>query len=157
MGMRWSTVVTAHTARAALLCLLVLAWACTPGCGEVPSPTRPSIVPPLVPPQPPSNAPRMISIGEEVNDTLTFHGDKRVFELTASSDGTLVARVTWDRRRGLLELMLGDKRFGPSAPEASVGTLVVVAAQRYRMSIADGAPWDYDDLFVPFVLTTSIQ
>jgi hypothetical protein len=86
-----------------------------------------------------------------------FHGDKRVFELTASSDGTLVARVTWDRSRGLLELMLGDKRFAPSAPEASVGTLVVVAGQRYRMSIADGAPWDYDDLFVPFVLTTSIH
>jgi len=101
----------------------------------------------------------VISVGEEVKGTLSFHGDERLFELTARSDGTLVARVSWEPSRGRLELMLADRWFGPSQPEGSpiVGTLPVVAGQTYRVRIADGAPWDYDDLLVPFVLTTSIR
>jgi len=143
---------------AALLGLLVLASACTEGGGGFPTPTRPSTVPSPAPPQPPSQVPRVISVGEEVKDTLTFHGDQRAFELTAPSTGTLIARVSWERNRGLLELMLADRRFGPSTPEgAIVGTLLVVAGQTYRVRIADGAPWDYDDLFLPFALTTSVE
>jgi len=100
----------------------------------------------------------VISVGEEVKDTLTFHGDQRVFELTAPSEGTLVARVRWERSQGVLDLMLGDRWFGDSSPEGSiVGMLLVVAGQRYRVQVADAVPWDYDDLFVRFVLTTSLE
>jgi hypothetical protein len=100
----------------------------------------------------------VITVGEELKDTLMFHGDRRVFELTAESDGTLVARVSWERSRGSLELMLGDRRFGPSTPEGFiVGMLPVVVGQRYTVRVADGAPWDYDDLFLPFAQTTSVE
>jgi hypothetical protein len=145
---------------AALLCLLLLASACGEGGGGLQTLAGPSAVPsPALPaPSPPPPAHRAINVGEEVKDTLTFHGDQRVFELTAASDGTLVARVSWERSRGVLELMLADRRFGPSTPEGSIiGTLLVVAGQRYRVRVADGAPWDYDDLFLPFALTTSVE
>jgi hypothetical protein len=59
----------------------------------------------------PQGTPREISVGEEINDTLTFHGDGRLFELTAPSDGTLVVRLSWDPARGRLELALADTRF----------------------------------------------
>ena len=148
-----------RTLCASLVCLMVLAWACAAGDGGLPTPTRPSTVPSPVPAPPQSQRPLVISVGEEVKGTLSFHGDERLFELTARSDGTLVARVSWEPSRGRLELMLADRWFGPSQPEGSpiVGTLPVVAGQTYRVRIADGAPWDYDDLLVPFVLTTSIR
>jgi hypothetical protein len=99
----------------------------------------------------------VIHVGEEVKDTLTFNGDQRVFELTAPSDGTLVVHVSWERSQGVLELGLADRWF-PAGPEGSiVGRLPVVASQQYRVSVADGAPWDYGGLFLPFVLTTSIE
>jgi hypothetical protein len=142
--------------RAALLCLLILASACAEDGEALRTLAGPSAVPSPAPPLPPTRW--AISVGEEVTDTLTFHGDQRVFELTAESDGTLVARVSWERSRGLLELMLADRRFGPSTPEGSiVGTVLVVAGQQYLVRVEDGAPWDYDDLFLPFALTVSIE
>lgn len=139
---------------AALLCLLVLASACAEGSDN--PPTAP-------PPAPqsrtaPSPAPvRQISIGEEVEDTLTFHGDQRVYELTAPLDGTLVVRVSWERSQGVLELMLADRWLYSSTAEGIIGRLVVVAGQQYRVLVADGARWDYDHLFLPFALTTRIE
>jgi len=32
-----------------------------------------------------------------------------------------------------------------------------VAGQQYRVEVGDAAPWDYDDLLLGFVLTTSIE
>ena len=142
--------------RLAVLCLLMFASACAEGSGDLPTLTGPSAVQSPEPsPPPPAHG---INVGEEITDTLTFHGDQRVFELTAASNGTLVARVSWERSRGVLELMLADRRFGPSTPEGSiVGTLLVVPGQRYGVRVADGAPWDYDELFLPFALTTSVE
>ena len=37
------------------------------------------------------------------------------------------------------------------------GRLTVVAGRKYRVPVADPAPWDYDILFLPCVLTTDIQ
>jgi hypothetical protein len=35
--------------------------------------------------------------------------------------------------------------------------LPVVAGQRYGVRVADGAPWDYDELFLAFALTASVE
>ena len=78
------------------------------------------------------------------------HGERRVFELTALSDGTLAAHLSWERGRGVLELWLEDRWFGPSTSgESIVGMLPVMTGQRYRVWVADAAPWDYDDLLLP--------
>ena len=97
---------------AALLCVLGLASACADGGGGLPIPARPSTVPSPAPPAPPPpGVNRLISVGEEVKDTLTFHGDQRVYELTAPSNGTLVARVGWEPSRDPLYLSLADRIF----------------------------------------------
>jgi hypothetical protein len=38
-----------------------------------------------------------------------------------------------------------------------LGRLAVIAGETYRLTLADGAPWDYDNLTVPYVLTTHIE
>ena len=145
----------------AVLCLLVLASACSGGNtlpaapSPVPSPANP---PPLPPPQS-LTAQRVISVGEKVTDTLTFHGAEKFFELTAPSDGTLVVRLGWDPGRGRLELDLAERLFAnfPDNRSPIVGELPVVVGGKYRLRVADGAPWDYDDMFVAFEMTTSMK
>jgi hypothetical protein len=82
-----------------------------------------------------------------------------LFDLTAPADGTLVVRLGWDSRQGRLELGLADRWLIPLPPDWSsiVGQLPVAAARTYRLRVADGAPWDYDDRVLPFVLATSIE
>jgi hypothetical protein len=151
----------------ALLCLLILASACGgvdtlpagPSTVRSPATTVPSSDPTPVPsPAPPT--PQVISVGKEVKDSLTLHGTAdRLFELTAPSNGTLVVRVDWDPKQGRLQLDLADRQFANSPDNRSpiVGKLSVVASGKYRVRVSDGAPWDYDNLFLPFVLTTSIE
>jgi hypothetical protein len=146
-----------------LLCVLILASACggsstlPSGPSPVPTPTQPPPLPPTPPLSPPEG--RVISIGEEVNDTLTFNGAEKVFELTAPSDGTLVIRLSWEPSQGRLELELADTRFAhfPENWSPIVGNLPVLVGGTYRVTVTDGAPWDYGGLFLPFVLTTSIE
>ena len=38
-----------------------------------------------------------------------------------------------------------------------VAKLPVIAGGKYSVTVADAAPWDYDDLLLPFVLTTSME
>jgi hypothetical protein len=103
---------------------------------------------------------RQISVGEEVTDTLTAHGAEKLYQLTAPSDGTLILRLSWEPHRGLLDLKVGNAVFQASQPDwlpPIVAKLSVTAGQTYPVWIMDGAPWDYDPLNLPFVLTTSIQ
>ncbi len=112
------------------------------------------------PSPPPVQGGRQISIGEEVTDTLTAHGAEMLYQLMAPRDGTLILRLSWERRRGLLELRLADTRFTASPPDWSppiVAELSVAAGRTYSVRIMDGAPWDYDDLYLPFILTTFIE
>ena len=140
-----------------LLCLSVLGSACGSDRGGPPavaltSPTSESR--PSASPEPH----QVITVGEKVETALTFHGESKHFELVAPLSGTLIARVSYERSRGVLQLDLGDQISVASPPDGSiVGKLPVAVAQRYRVRVADGAPWDYDDLFLPFVLTTSIE
>jgi hypothetical protein len=141
---------------------MMVAAACGLDDGGLRMPTAPTAAPSPAPtptPRPPSQAMREIRVGEEVTGVLTVHGAENLFELTAPADGALIARLTWDSSRGRLTLMLADTRFGPVPLDASliVGTLPVVAGLRYRVRVADGAPWDYDDLFLPFTLTTFLE
>jgi len=143
--------------RVPLLCLLLLASACG-GCDTLPA--RPSPLPAAHPStQPPTSLPRVIGVGEEVKDALVSHGSDRLFEVTVPCDGTLAARLTWDPKEGHLELKLADTRFTPTPPDLSpiVGKLPVAAGRSYRIRVTDGAPWDYNDLLLPFVLTTSLE
>jgi hypothetical protein len=145
---------------AALLGLLVLAFAC--GGGDT-LPTAPSTVlspgDPAPPPSTPTGPGRVISVGEQVNGTLTAHGASMLFDLTAPSDSTLVVRLNWDPRQGSLVLQLEDQVLSAVPPDRSsiVGRLPVTAGRNYRLRVADFAAWDYDDLFLPFVLTTTLE
>jgi hypothetical protein len=147
---------------AALLCLSVLASACESGGRELGTPSGPSVGPSPGPPSspPPFQGGRQISVGEEVTGTLTAHGTEMLYELTAPSDGTLILRLSWETHRGLLELRLAGTTFAASPPDWSppiVARLSVAAGRTYPVRIMDGAPWDYDDLSLPFVVTTFIE
>lgn len=141
-------------------CLLMLAC----GGGDT-LPTAPSIAARPSQPTPPQPTPplrsesRTIEVGEPVSGTLTAHGTEVLFAMMAPSDGVLVARLTWEPKAGRLALKLADAYFQHDTDDLSplVGTLPVVAGQTYRLTVLDSAPWDYDDLLLPFVLTTSIQ
>ena len=142
-------------------CLLLLTSACGNGDRELRAPLVPSVAPPPAPPSPPlPQTGRQISVGEEVTDTLTAHGAQMLYQLTAPRDGTLILRLSWERHRGLLELRLADTRFSASPPDWSppiVAQLSVAAGRTYSVRIMDGAPWDYDVLYLPFVVTTFIE
>ena len=142
---------------AILLFLLVFASACRPN--GVRLPTTPSIPSATVPSATVPSVPLAISVGKEVTGTLEAHGDEIVYELTAASDGTLVARLDWAPTQGRLQLDLADKLFAnfPDNRSPLVGKLPVAAGLKYRIRVSDGAPWDYDELNLPFELTTSIE
>jgi hypothetical protein len=109
---------------------------------------------PTLPPAPQQDG-RVISIGERVEETLRFNGDGKVFQITPSSEGTLIVRVSWDTTNGRLELWYGDRGFVGDG--LIVAKLPVMAGKTYRVSVDDGAPWDYGGLSLPFVLTTSLE
>jgi hypothetical protein len=79
-----------------------------------------------------------------------------VYELTAPRDGTLLVRLAWEPHQGLLELNVANIPFTAASPPL-IARIRVAAAQKYFVRVLDGAPWDYDDLRLPFVLTTSIE
>jgi hypothetical protein len=140
------------------LCLVIPLFACG---GRDAQPTSPSLV--VSHDGSPSGtsaaSARAITAGEPVEATLIGHGTAMAFDFTAPADGTLVVRVDWDPKRGRLELQLMDKIFANNPDNVSpvIGTLPIVAGQTYRVQVADGAPWDYDELSVPYVLKASLQ
>ena len=135
----------------AVLCLSVLAFACGGG-HTLPTAPSDSALTALTP----TNAPRVITVGEEVRSTLTGHGTGMLFELTAPADGALVVRVDWNPTQGRLQLELADRLFANNLSPV-LGSLPVLVGGKYRVRISDGAPWDYDDLVLPFVMTTSME
>ena len=137
---------------AILLCLLVSASACRSNGARLP--TTPSVLSATVP-----SVPSAITVGKEVTGTLEAHGAAIIYELTAASDGTLVARLDWAPTQGRLQLGLADKLFAnfPDNRSPLSAKLPVAAGLKYRIRVSDGAPWDYDVLTLPFELTTSIE
>ncbi len=87
---------------------------------------------------------------------LEVHGVSYLYELTAPASGTLTVRLSWDANRGSLELWLADALCAPKS-SPTVAQLLVAAGQKYRIKVADAAAWDYDELKLPFKLTTSIE
>ena len=98
-----------------------------------------------------------ISVGQEVTGALLVHDGSDVFELTAPSAGTLVVRITWNAARGLIELRLASAEFDAEAGNPIIARLKVEAGQKYRLTVADGAPWDYGELNLPYSLKTAIE
>ena len=139
---------------AALLCLSALMSACGSKPGEPGAPTNPSTVPS---PQTPASSPTLISVGEEVTGVVEAHGVSYVYEVIAPSNGMLTARVSWEPAQdGSLELSVADSVFAPHSSPV-VGSLAVSAGQKYRVKVADAAPWDYGALNLRFRLSTSIE
>lgn len=143
---------------AILLCLLVLASACQSSTMRLPTnPSAPSS--PTTPSSFTATVPSSITVGKEVAGTLNAHGAQHVYELTAMSSGTLVARLVWAPTDGRLQLDLAGEIFAnfPDNRSPLVGEVPVMAGLKYQVRVSDGAPWDYDVLNLPFVLTTSIE
>jgi hypothetical protein len=142
-------------------CFLVIASACGSDNRGPTTISGPSLLPtqtPLPPAPPPSGVP--ISVGEAVRDTLTGHGTERRYQLTAPTDGTLILRLSWEAGQGLLELRVGDQQFMASTPgwlPPIAARVSVAGGQTYAVRVMDGAPWDYDVLYLPFVLMTSME
>ena len=141
---------------ATLFFLLLVTTACgNDGTRAVPSSIPPPAVPPEPEPPPASPTVPHIDVGEIVEDALTIHGSARLFALTAPSDGALVVQLSWNANQGSLELWVDDEQF--VGPSPIVRTLHVAAGSTHRIKIVDGAPWDYDDLYVRYVLATSLE
>ena len=122
--------------------------------------TVPPLPPPVpAPPPPPPPGLRAIVIGEELSDTLMGHGDQKFYQVTAPFDGTLVLRVGWDHHQGILSVKVENTWFQPSPGDGSalVAEMAVDAGRSYMVRIADAAPWDYDDLRLPFVVTARMK
>jgi hypothetical protein len=135
--------------------LLIVLAACTsqgdPGFVSA----RPSPISTVVPVGPGN----VITVGSPFSGTFT--GVAPTYTLTAPSNGTLVARLTWDPSLNGAKLMLtiGDHSFMSSAPDWSplVARVAVSAGQTYAVKIEEGhAPWDYH-FSDPFVLTATIE
>jgi hypothetical protein len=133
-----------------------------PGCDHDGQSIRPPAAPTTItappPPPPPAELRRgkPIGFGERVGGTLTHHGDEELFEVTAPADGLLVVSVTFDATAGRIELGLNEKAFASDGGRVD-GRLQVVAGLRYVISVSDGAPWDYDDLRLPFVVAATFE
>jgi hypothetical protein len=99
-----------------------------------------------------------INIGEEVRSGLVKHDTYATFELTAPADGKVIVRLNWNPEDGRLEAILPDQHIVPSQNDGSiVATFAVTVGRMNRIIVADGEPWDYGTLNLPFVLTTSIE
>jgi hypothetical protein len=55
--------------------------------------------------------PTVISVGDVVAGAFQVHGTAKAYDVTASSSGTLVVRVTWTPAQGRVELDLADRVF----------------------------------------------
>ena len=139
--------------------LLVLVSGCNSSVRDLPTAPPPPPVVSSPPPSPPID-PRPvvpISVGQEVTGALLVHGGSEVFELTAPSAGTLVVQITWNAARGVIELRLANAQFDAKPGNPIIARLKVEAGQKYRLTVVDGAPWDYDDLNLPYSLKTAIE
>lgn len=123
------------------------------------SPEVPSVPNPTPPPEPVPIV-RRIQIGDIVADTLVGHGNKLLYEVVAPATGTLTLHLEWKWRDGLLSMKVGEEHFTAFPPDWAppiAGRLPVDAGQSYRVTVLDAAPWDYDDLRLPFLLTATLQ
>jgi hypothetical protein len=125
-----------------------------------PSPTQvPSPPPPPPPPAPPpgSQNAQVIAIGERVHETLIGHGSNRLYDITATADGTLQMHITFERKQGLIEVWVDDKPVISDDDGELIAEVAVRAGRTYRFWVGDGAGWDYGDWALTFELTTSLR
>lgn len=122
-------------------------------------PTGPAMPPVPAPPTPAQG----IGVPAEIRGTYTQY-NTLTYEVTAPSNGTLVARLAWDPRLtgARLGLGIGDTAFHNSfyLPSSSpvVGRVEVQAGRTYRVSVQEVfAVWDYGGASDPFVLTIFLE
>ena len=141
-----------------LVCVLCLATLVS-GCdGLLLVPTQPTAQSSLPTPVPSPTTPQVfeaIAAGQKFDGRLTRNGDSKAFLFVAPTDGVLIARVSWDRKSGSLELWSGDRAFVGDG--VIVARIAVVAGQRCVFSVDDGAPWDYGGLDLPYALNVEFD
>ena len=130
-------------------------------CGDTQTPVPPSTTiassSPGTPPSPrtpPVPIAHSIIVGQNVHGTWTEHGALDDYELTAPSDGKLIVHLTWSPHYDGVDLKLADHWLVQDQPV--VATLAVKSGQRYRFTVADRYAWDYDQIFVEYVVTTAM-
>ena len=136
-----------------VVALAVISSGCT-GNPAAPQPPSPPLVPGVVGFNP-GRSP--ILVGQPVTGTLMSNGAQHHFELTATSSGTLTVTVSWDRDNGVIQLNVGSGQFGPELGNPLTGRIAVVAGEKYLVTVADAAPWDYHGLRLPYAFTSSIH
>jgi hypothetical protein len=119
------------------------------------SPTTPTTTTTTTTATPTANA-TTISVGQEVSGTLKDHGAKDDYDLTASSSGTLVVQLNWSMAQGRLEFNFAG-RFVSQDNSPIVARLPVEAGQKYRLTVGDAIPWDYDAFNLRYVMTTALE
>ena len=135
---------------ASLLCVSIFAIAC-----DVPTQPTPAVPAPNAP-STPSTTLRTVEIGETVQGRVTDFVKRSQFQLTAPADGTLVIKVTWDRKTGRLELVHADRTFYGDEVESIVARIPVAASGIHTFDVFYCCPWDYG-IDTPFVLTTTME
>jgi hypothetical protein len=88
---------------------------------------------------------------------MEYNGAIQTFELTAPTAGTLTVTVKWDGKDGIIELQIGGKQFGFERGNPLTGGITVAAGQKYLITIADAAPWDYQGLHLAYTFKSSID
>jgi len=162
-----------------LVLVLLLLEACS-GSPRYSAPAAPSPVQvaPPAPYVPAITVSQHIALGHELADT--FIGNPLIYDVSASSDGTLVVALEWDPGRGTddvahLKLIMGECAVphgrgypicatavdvpgpGPAWSSPVIGRVIVSAGRTYRVIVDEGlAPWDYG-FNQPFTLTASIE
>lgn len=131
-------------------------------CGGTQAPVSPSTTivssspgTPSSPRTPPVSIAHSIIVGQTVHGTWTEHGALDDYELTAPSDGTLIVHLTWSPHYDGVDLKLAGHWLIQDQPV--IATLAVKSGQRYRFAVADRYAWDYDQIFVEYVVTTAME
>jgi hypothetical protein len=131
---------------AVLLCIVIS------GCSRAELPTSPTVISPGNTAEPV----RLITVGQEIKETLTQNGERMLFDFTAPSSGTLIVQLSWVRAQGRLELTVNKGSFTSAQPPI-IGKIPVTRGETYELKVQDPAAWDDGGLSLPFVLTTTIE
>ena len=100
----------------------------------------------------------VIAIGTPVNGALTVHGAAVGYHVVAPRTGTLALGVSWDRSRGLVDVLFASNMLPrPLTAPPFNARVPVQAGQSYDIQVVDGTPSDAATLNLPFTLTAMME
>jgi len=100
----------------------------------------------------------VIAIGTPVNGSLTAHGGAVHYHVVAPRSGTLALGVSWDRSRGLVDVLFAsDMLPRPLTAPPFNARVPVQAGQSYEIQVSDGTSSAAGALNLPFTLTATME